>query len=302
MQESARLWRTLAFRHHTGPAVERINRLVLRELNDSRRDLVWVDKGVFLRYSTLRAVRSLSGRMVHFTPDTAFNASRSRHFEKGLGLYDLTVTTKSFEAPEYHRRAGVEKTLVTTQGYDSRVHFPRGSDAARRREVVFAGLAEPDRERCVATLLGNGIPVRLAGHGWEGFRRRWDDHPHLSFVGSGVFGDAYAKLLSSSWIGLGLLSKRFPELHTTRTFEIPACGAVLATERTQETSRFFADEEALFFDDYGQLAQLAGDLLGESGLQSVRDVAAAGRRRVQSDGRHYESIIGSILRHPALAL
>jgi spore maturation protein CgeB len=302
MRESARPWRTLAFRYQRGKAVDRINRLVMGRIGDTPRDLVWVEKGVFLESSTMRTVRRLARRLVHFTPDTAFHANKSRRFEESLSLYDLVVTTKSFEVSEYHRRVGREKTLLTTQGYDAEVHFPRTADVDRRREVVFIGLAEPDRELCIATLLSRRIPVRLAGHGWGSFRRRWRGNPHLTFEGDEIFGEAYAKMISSSWIGLGLLSKRFPEMHTTRTFEIPACGTVLATERTAETSRFFDNGEALFFDDYDNLASRVEKLLKQKDTAALGEMAAAGRRRVQADGRDNGSIIAPILADARLTL
>jgi spore maturation protein CgeB len=302
MRESARPWRTLAFRYQLGKAVDRINSLIVGRIGNTRRDLVWVDKGVFLRPSTLRSVRRLTRRLVHFTPDTAFHANKSRHFESSIGLYDLAVTTKSFEVSEYHRRVGPEKTLLTTQGYDAEVHFPRAGDEKRRREAVFVGLAEPDRERCVGTLLEAGIRVRLAGKGWGRFLRRWREHPHLAFEGEEIFEDAYANLLSTCWVGLGLLSKRFPEMHTTRTFEIPACGAVLATEATLETKRFFRDNEALFFDDYADLAIKLDRLLSAKETGSLSEMATAGRRRAVADHRDYASILATILGDPRLAL
>jgi hypothetical protein len=302
MRESARPWRTVAFRYQLGKAVDRINSLVLDRIGDTRRDIVWVDKGVFLETSILRTVRRLARRLVHFTPDTAFHENKSRHFEGSIGLYDLAVTTKSFEVSEYHRRVGPEKTLLTTQGYDAEVHYPRAGDEERRREAVFIGLAEPARERCVATLLEAGIQVRLAGIGWGRFLRRWREDPHLAFEGEEIFGDAYAKLLSASWVGLGLLSKHFPEMHTTRTFEIPACGAVLATEATLDTKRFFGDSEALFFDDYADLAIKLDRLFSSNEKESLTGMAKAGRRRVLDDRRDYTSILANILEDPRIKL
>ena len=302
MQASARFWRTLAFRSQRGKAVDRINHVVMAGVGDGRRDLVWIDKAVFLRPSTLQAIRSRTRRLVHFTPDTAFHSNRSRHFESAIGLYDLVVTTKSFEVGEYERRVGAGKTFLTTQGYDAAVHYPLTADAERKREAVFVGLAEPDRELCIATLLSAGVPVRLAGHGWQSFLRKWRANPLLAFEGEEIFGVDYARVISSSWIGLGLLSKRFPEMHTTRTFEIPACGTVLATERTPETSQFFKPEEALFFDGYTDLAHQAKALLRPENQSLLSGMAAAGRRRVMADGRDNGSIIAAILADPRLGL
>ncbi len=295
LQQAARVWRTLAFRSRVGRAVNRINEEVGAGIGREPHDLIWVDKGVFLREASVQRLRNSARRLIHYTPDTAFHENRSAHFERTLGLYDLAVTTKAFEVDEYENRIGPEKVLLTTQGYDLAVHYPRNTDAERRRETLFIGLAEPDREACVATLLDNDISVRLAGRGWTRFVRRHQGNPCLIYEGDDVFGDDYASLLSRSWIGLGLLSRRFPELHTTRTFEIPACGAMLASPRTSETTTFFADSEALFFDAYSTLASRLKVLLTEPGLDSVASVASAGHRRVLASARDYDSILGAVL-------
>lgn len=301
LQNSARAWQTVAFRRNAGKAVDRINELVTAHLTSHSHDLIWVDKAVFLREPTMKGLRKSARRMVHFTPDTAFHANRSRHFEETLHLYDLLVTTKTFEMDEYHRRIKRDTVVLTTQGYDGTVHFPRNTGKDRDRGAVFVGLAEPDREECIALLLERGIRVRLAGRGWDRFLRRWGKNEHLSFEGADVFGADYAEMLSGSWVGLGLLSKRFPELHTTRTFEIPACGAVLATEVTADTKKFFTESEALFFRDYAALADRLQSLTTEGGV-TMTDIATAGRNRVASDGRDYASILSAILSDPRVSL
>lgn len=298
MVASARVWRTLAFRYKRGSAVSRVNDVVTGALRGTKQDMVWVDKGVFLRPATVRCLRNAANRFVHFTPDTAFHENRSRFFNETAALYDLLVTTKSFETEEYLRLS--ERLLVTTQGYDSGTHFPRVSNDERRHEAVFVGLAEPDRERCIATLLEHGIPVRLAGLGWKRFLRRWRDDPLLEFEGEQVFGSAYASLLSRSWIGLGLLSKRFPELHTTRTFEIPACGAVLATEITADTKRFFDNDEAMFFEDYEDLALRLREVFRGGSPGTLRSIAEGGRRRLIADGRDYSRLLSEVLANDRL--
>ncbi len=293
MKSSARLWRTLAFRIKWGKAVDRINRAVEESLSADGYDLVWIDKGVFLRPPLIEKLRSMAKRMVHFTPDTAFYANRSRHFEAALDRYDLLVTTKSFELEKYRSLGVGGRLLLTTQGYDTSLHRPV-EGGQRRREVAFVGLAEPDRERCLGLLLDCGVPVRLGGRGWQQFRRKYSDYPHFNFEGEEIFGEDYASMLRGSWVGAGLLSKRFPELHTTRTFEIPACGTILATEANSETLSFFEAGEALFFRDYEDFTGMVQDLFRQP-EESLRHMAEAGRKRVFSDGRDYDQILAKIL-------
>lgn len=295
MQTSARMWRTLAFRGQVGKAVDAMNDLVTGEVSARKFDLVWIDKAMFLRKPTVENVRDRAWRLVHFTPDTAFHANQSRHFARTLDLYDLLVTTKSFESDEYRRRLSSDSLIVTTQGYDPLVHYPRNPESERQRETVFVGLAEPDREKCIATLLEHDITVRLGGVGWQKFLARFARHPRLTFHGEHVLGDAYPTLLSRALVGLGLLSTRFPELHTTRTFEIPACGAALATVATSDTTSFFKTDEALFFKDYSELAVRLKELFSRPDTGQLGAIAAAGEHRVKADGRDYETILRRIL-------
>jgi hypothetical protein len=297
---SPRRWQSAAYRLKLGPAVASLNELVLAKIESATFDLVWVDKAVFLWPDTVARLRAATTRLVHFTPDAAFHTGSSRFFERTLGLYDLLVTTKTFERAEYAERAGRNSVLLTTQGYDAGVHYPRTEDELRRKEVVFVGLAEKDREECIESLLDRGIRVRISGIGWNALLRRRGDDDNLTFEGGGLFGDEYANLLSRSWIGLGLLSKRFPELHTTRTFEIPACGAVLATERTSDTLGFFSEDEVIFFTDYAELAERIKELFAEGMEGTLAAMAARGRLRAAQDGRDYMSILHNVLDDPRI--
>jgi spore maturation protein CgeB len=297
---SPRMWQSAAYRLKLGPAVSSLNELVLAQIRSCTFDLVWVDKAVFLWPDTVATLRSATKRLVHFTPDAAFHTGSSRFFERTLGLYDLLVTTKTFEKGEYSRRVSRDSVLLTTQGYDARVHYPRSEDDLRRKEVVFVGLAEKDREECIEFLLDRGIRVRVAGIGWNALLRRRRDDDNLTFEGGGLFGDEYANLLSRSWIGLGLLSKRFPELHTTRTFEIPACGAVLATERTSDTVGFFSEDEVIFFTHYAELGERIKDLFADGMEQTLGEMATRGRLRAAEDGRDYMSILNGVLADPRI--
>ena len=300
--QSERIWQTAAYRLKAGKAVREINKVTQAALGSGAYDIVWVDKAIFLEPDTVEHLRKIARRLVHFTPDTAFANGRSRHFDKTLRLYDLVVTTKSFDVPEYLRLAGRDTVHLTTQGYDSDVHFPRNPDSERRDEVIFVGLGEPARERCLAALMENGITVRLAGRDWDGFVRRWGRKPNLFYEGPGMFGSAYATALSQSWIGLGLLSKRFAELHTTRTFEIPACGAILATEANAETTGFFDAGEALFFTDANDLASRIKLLLSTEPRENLSAMATRGRNRVVEDRRDNEHILSAVLADPRISL
>lgn len=293
-----RFWKTAAFRLKAGPLVKQINRKVLEQTAGKQYDLIWVDKGVYFWRATLVHLRKCAKRLVHFTPDTAFYANRSRHFMASAKLYDLLVTTKSFEMENYRGIVDSERVMLVTQAYDVDLHRPPGNFTDRKPVAVFIGLCEPDRERCVEALLGANVAVRVGGVGWRNFFRQHAGHSKLHFLGTEVFGEQYAFEYASASVGLGLLSKRFPELHTTRTFEIPACGTMLATERTADTIKFFNEDEVLFYDNYQELAGLLADLLKQP--DKIKEIANKGYRRVLEGGYDYASILSGVLQRLAV--
>lgn len=291
---SAPSWaRSLAFRLRLGPAVRAVNRAVSDALAGDKYDLIWVDKGVLLWPVTVDRLRQCADRLVHYTPDTAFVDNRSRHFRASAAAYDLLITTKLFELGHYEQIIPGDRLYLTTQSYDSDLLSPRCQFEEKRLETVFIGLCEPDREACLEELLGAEIPVRLGGMGWNRFLKKHGGNSLLSFQAERIFGLDYAIALSRASVGLGLVSKRFPELHTTRTFEIPACGTALATERNRQTESFFEDAEVLFYEDYSALAARLKAMLEEP--ETLRRIALSGHQRVASAGFDNRTVMSKIL-------
>ena len=175
--------------------------------NTDHFDLAWIDKGVFVKPDVLRELRRKSNYLIHYTPDCAFFLNRSNLFYEGISLYDYCITTKSFEINLYQKK-GARKVLFCTQGYDPHIHYPR-VDFESKNGVVFVGLCEPSREELIGHLINHKIKVRVTGKKWDEFAHKHKDNPYFEFAGSGVFGDAYAKMISESYICLGLLSKKF---------------------------------------------------------------------------------------------
>ncbi len=290
----SRLSRSLGWRYFRGPLVTEVSRSLDRtmERNDMF-DLAWVDKGVFLKRQTLERLRRTSRTLVHYTPDCAFAFNRSPHFISGVDLYDHCITTKSFELEAY-RAHGARNVIFCTQGYDARLHYPRHV-FREKSGVLFIGLSEPSRCDLLAALLKAGIPVSLAGKGWDAFIREHGSAQKegLTFLGEGLFGEDYARALSGSLVCLGLLSKKFPEKHTTRTFEIPACGSLLATERNDEIKSFFTEDEVLYFDDTPDLVRKLKAILDDR--KELERRSLAGLAKVKALRVDYEGIMRELL-------
>ncbi|MEO0794557.1 MAG: glycosyltransferase [Verrucomicrobiota bacterium] len=291
--DAAKWKRTLAMRFKKGPVLSETNRLVCSSLPSVKQNFIWVDKASYLTPATTQQMRTAAETLIHYTPDTAFHTNRFKGFNESLHYYDWAITTKSFEHDAYGAFIPKERLIATTQAYDSNLHSPRAGFAEKKADVIFIGLCEPDRETCASILVKAGLNIRIGGMGWDRFCAAHQAHENFEFIGNKVFGEDYSAEISNARFGLGLLSRRFPELHTTRTFEIPACGTVLATERNAETANYFSDDEALFVDDYAALPEKMNFLLQNPA--KLEAMTAAGTQRVQRDGRDYETVLKKLL-------
>lgn len=291
-----RLVRAFENRTLMGPSVDRLNRDVVAALNTRAAfDVLWVDKGTWIYPETLEAARRAGvGMLVHYTPDPAFHVHHSRHFRACVPLYDLCVTTKRYEL-ELYRAAGARRVLFTWQGVDERFErLPACADVARpeRQGIVFIGHHEAYYERMLEALASAELPLRVYGPRWPraaGRNRRLA--PHVR--GDAVVGDGYVATLASGRIGLGLLCKKYPDAFTTRTFEIPASGAMLLAEDTEEHRELFrAGEEADFFASVEELIDKARYYLANSALRE--QIARHGREKVLRYFR-WESVLQPVV-------
>jgi len=291
--QTHRLFRSFGFRFKRGPLISNVNQHISSNLRQKHYDFVWVDKAILISESTTAELRRRAENIIHYTPDTAFYGNRSTHFYKSMPYYDFLITTKSFEKEHYLNYISEEKLLFTTQGFDKYVHRPFHNFEEKENCVVFIGLWEHAREKVLQALIDNQINVKLSGYKWDKFVARNSTSPYVDYLGETITNDEYAKMISSALFSLGCLSKRFPELHTTRTFEIPACGTALLTERNEETASFFDEDEAIFYDDLDNLINKLRYY--EKNLSALKDLTDKGTRKVNDGGFDYTTILTGLL-------
>ena len=284
-----------------GSVVSQINQSVLLAAHEFRPDLIWAEKQEFLRRETLDALRRLGARLVHFTPDPYFsvNWKRSRVMDEAIVGFDVLIYCKAYERDQY---AALGKPIIYMPlGYCDEVHRPMpSSDPQWSCAVGFLGGWEPRRERLLHAAAAAGIDLKIRGGYWEflsdgkwtlrrqivlgqlagreKFRFHRDEFLVHAWQGGEVYADDYARALTSAKIGLGLLRRVWPDQHTTRTFEIPACGSMLLADRTGEHKEFFEEgKEAEFFES---AEELLDKVKFYSSHDSAREaIAAAGYQR-----------------------
>lgn len=306
-----------------GPIIDRINESVLAAACDFSPDLVWAEKQEFLREETIAKMRSMGATLVHFTPDPYFSLpwKRTSLMDGAIKAFDVLVYCKSYERVQYEALG--RPVIYMPLGYCDEVHRPLPSTDPRWAAAVgFLGGWEPRRERLLHDVAGAGMDLKIWGGYWDFLHDgRWTLRRHLilrqlagkdsfrihkdellsrAHQGGEVYGDDYARALSGSRIGLGLLRRVVPEQHTTRTFEIPACGSMLIADRTPEHQELFAEgAEAEFFSSAEELVDKIRYYVRNEDRRAA--VAAAGYNRCVKAKYAYVHRLAAVLSHVSSA-
>lgn len=301
--------RQIQRRAQYGPIIKDLNYSILTTARQFRPDLIWAEKQEYVTAETLRQIKSLEIVTVHYTPDPYFslNWKRTRRMDEAFHEFDALVYCKKYESEDYKR---LNKPLIyMALGYCDETHRPMPSNDPRWASTVgFLGGWEPRRERLLHKVASTGVEFKIWGGYWDflkdgrwtlrrqiilrqlaegdGFRFHRDELLMRCYQGGEVYGDDYAKALSGSEIGLGLLRRVCPDQHTTRSFEIPATGSMLLADRTEEHQYYFEEgaEVELFDSDEELMSKIEFYTKNET---ARRRIASAGRRRCISGNYAY---------------
>jgi spore maturation protein CgeB len=310
--------RQLQRRTYRGSIVDGINWAVLSAARQFKPAMLWADKQEFLRADTIEEIKRLGAKTVHFTPDPYFSLDwkRNRLMDEAMRAFDVLVYCKSYERKQYE--ATGTRVVYMPLGYCDEVHRPVVSvDARWKCAIGFLGGWEPRRERFLHAVVAVGVNVKIWGGYWEFLRDgKWTLRRHIilrqlaggdtfgfhrdellshAHQGGEVYADDYARALTGCRIGIGFLRKTWPDQHTTRTFEIPACGSLLLADRTEEHQEFFEEgKEAEYFASCEELVDKVKFYCGnESTRQSV---ANRGHQRCEKGRYAYVYRIGDVLK------
>lgn len=294
-----RVWHRLGYPRDPAGA----NAAIRRAVSERPFDVLWVDKSVMVRPSTLRFARRVRPalRIVSHTEDNMFvRKNASAYYRSSLPLFDVVFTTKSFNRdPRELPSLGARNVVFVQNTYDPHTHGPvevRTEDRIRLgADVGFVGTFEEDRARSMLFLAEGGVDVRVWGNGWRGWV---DRHPRLRVENRPLYGRDYVRALCATRINLCFLRKMNRDLHTARSLEIPACGGFMLAERTDEHRRLFEEgREAAYFGGPDELLALARHYL-EHESERAR-VAAAGRERCLRSGYSHHERLRDMLREVA---
>ena len=262
------------------------SRQVLDTALETRADVVMATGIVPVDFETLDKLRVAGIKSVNFLTDDPWNpAHRSRWFLRALPMYDVVFTPRRANTRDL-LRAECKNVHYLPFGYDPDIFYPDipsdaiGSDNPQS-DVYFAGGADHDRVSYIRALIDAGFDIHLHG----GY---WDRYPETRKCGRGHADPASVRRgLSSTKIGLCLVRRANRDGNCMRTFEVPAAGACLLAEDTEEHREIFGPDgdAAVFFTGPEEMVEKARYLLTNDAQR--RRIAEAGHSLITRGQNKY---------------
>ena len=277
---------------------KRFNDEILNKIKIKNYDIIWIDKGIAIKPSTLKSIieKSPETIIIGYSPDEMTKKhNQSYNFLKSLPYYDYYITTKSY-AVDGLKKMGAKNVIFVNNAYEEKFHYPRYlslEDYSRLGDDVgFIGAWEKERAESILFLARNGINVRVWGDkNWQQYKNFF---PNLRIEDSGLYTEDYSKAFKAFKINLCFLRKMNNDLQTTRTMEIPACGGFMLAERTTEHQNLFKeDKEAVFFSSNEELLAKCQIYLENDNRRN--EIAKNGLRRCSDSGYSNQKVIKEIV-------
>ena len=291
------LLNALRNRYPVGPLVSRVNRDLVKAVQEFHPEVVWFDKPMYFTPETIRAIQKTGAKVVFYVQDGPFGPRKDgywRQFYRVFRMADLHCLVREADVARY-REWGLP-WIKTMFSFDPAMQFaPHAgwSDADRDRGLSYIGHPHEERPKFLLALAEqHDLPLSIDGNGWQHVFNaeqlgKYVRHGHL-------LGDAYREHIWKSKINLSFVTQDNEDDIAHKSVEIAACAGFLLALRTPgHTALLEEDREAVFFSSVEECADKARFYLGRPDLRDAIGLRA--RERAVRSGYDNDSQLSRIL-------
>jgi len=272
-----------------------LNREILRKAEQFHPDVVLVIKGANIKPMTLKLLKqNYKSILVNFATDDPFSPYiRSKNIINCIPLYDMYACTKRAIMDDV-KKAGGKKVVFVPFAYDPKMHHPEKPKSlveSKRfaSDLVFIGGGDAYRRKIMQSF---STIQNLNLHLYGGY---WNKYPELNRYYRGyAFRREFRLAYSLSKVAPGLVRHSNRDGHSMRSFEIPACGAFMLAEDTEEHREIFREnQEAVFFKSTDELIDKSKYYLKHNSER--QRIAEAGYYKIVNEKNTYQDRLLTIL-------
>ncbi len=229
-----------------------IHFFLLRRAKSFNPDLIFFIKAETIYSKTIKKLKKNNCSMVNFYPDNPFvfcNGNSNKEVLNSLPYYDCFLSWSKLLMPILSV-AGCRSVYSFPFAYDKYIFEKNINEqdiSNYKNEVCFAGTWEPEREEWLTGLVQRlpNLDLFIYGNLWHENLTR-DSILRKFLKGKAIYKDELIETFKTSKIVLNFIRKQNGTSHNMRTFEVPATGAFLLTQRTKEQAEeLFKESESI---------------------------------------------------------
>jgi spore maturation protein CgeB len=254
------------------------NQKLLEVAEKFKPDLTLVISPMLVHPKTIQTLKKYGSVFVFFTdnPLDSHHTHTNAWVKAGLSLWDA-ILIWSQELVDRLQQKGIKNTFVHSFCSDIEYHFPQ-KQSEPSYDVAFIGNWDASRKR--ENYLKAIADRRLGLWGSDYWRTHCQESSLKNLCQGMCSYQEIPQVLGSAKMGLNILRPQNQLGHNIRTFEIPAAGTLMLSERSQDLlNLFLEDKEAVYFStpeelkkkvDYLLNNELLLEKIAESGYQKSK--------------------------------
>jgi|ERR1017187_4862229 hypothetical protein len=247
-----------------------------------------------LEEAALREIGKLHVSRLNYLTDDPWNpVHRAPWFLRALPQYDYVFSARRASLSQL-RRLGCPSACYLPFAYAPKLHFlePPANELERKQfasDILFAGGADRDRVPFMAALIQADINVALYGGYWERYPQT------TGFTRGHADPQTLRKAVSAAKVSLCLVRRANRDGNVMRSFELPAMGACMLTEDTEEHREIFGEDgkTVTFFRTREEMIEKLHWLLAHDDERNRLKTAA--HRLVTTGGNTYADRLQAML-------
>ncbi|HEV2714891.1 MAG TPA: glycosyltransferase, partial [Terriglobales bacterium] len=237
-------------------------------------DLVWVGKGAWALpwfWQELKR-REPFAKLVCYNADnpivTYSRGGNRLWVTESIPYFDYYCTYNG-SLVEPLKRAGAKKVIQSPFAWDPWLHPAEVEICQEDREryacdVMFVGNGDEYREKWLENIMEAAEPYKWQFHVYGCWNPRRGSRVMQAIRGAQIYGLEMVKAVRAARISINVLRAQNEGSHNMRTFEIPGCRGLMASQFSAEQNEFFkGGEAAIYFKNPGEAVAKIADVISQ---------------------------------------
>ncbi|GAB4534241.1 MAG: glycosyltransferase [Pleurocapsa sp.] len=252
------------------------NQKLVETVKQFQPDLTFVISPLLMQPNTIKALKQYGLAFVFFTDNPLDNhhTHTNTWVQRGLYLWD-GIFIWSQQLVQQISNLGISNVFYHPFCSDTQYHYPQRQNSTDY-DVAFIGNWDDSNKREQYLKVISDYRLGVWGSSY------WQTHCTETSINKSHQGMCsyveIPQILGSAKIGLNILRPQNEMGHNIRTFEIPASGTLMLSERNQELLNLFQEDiEAVYFSSPEELNQKVTYLLNNQNL--IETITEAGYQK-----------------------